>query len=216
MNRYILIGIIILLQACASPIYYAKRIQGQVVDEQTGEPIEGAIIVAQWILFHQGLGHSGHDSRIRVVETVTDKNGYYTIHGSPMIRAIPFTELDFYDPKISVFKEGYRLTSFANDFAGDRSGMIRSSDIDGVTIRLERPSPSIQKRLTNMRIFFHEIYGVATQNWRNFPRMLMAMYEELQNMDLKGINSALIPGIPDISKFSATDKEFLEEFKNGK
>ena len=200
-----LIGVIILLQACASPIYYAKRIQGQVVDEQTGEPIEGAIIVAQWILFHQGLGHSGHDSRIRVVETVTNKNGYYTIHGSPMVRAIPFTELHFYDPKISVFKKGYSPTSFANDFVGNRSGMIRSSNWDGKKLQLSRPPFLLEKQASDLGIFFHGIYGINADNWNFCPKMLFAIHKEKQRLMAKGIIHFLpntpntIP--PDINTF---------------
>ena len=217
MIRYVLllIGVILLLQACAPPVYYARQIHGQVIDAQTGEPIERAIIVAQWILFHQGLGDSWHKSRLRVVETVTDKNGYYTISGSPMVRIIPFTELDRYDPKLSVFKKGYRPSSFINK--KDRNSPIRSSDWDGKILRLKLPTASIEKQANKLGIFFNGIYkGGGKIEWRNFPRMLLAMYEETQRFKVKGIDPMLLPSVPNISKFSAVDKQFLEEFKNEK
>jgi hypothetical protein len=215
MIRYQLIGAILLLQACASPIYYARQVHGQVVDDETEKPLEDAIIVAQWILFHKGLGESWHKARLRVVETVTDKKGHYTIPGSPLIRLLPFTELDRYDPKLSIFKKGYRPTSFINK--KDRSGPIRSSDWNGKFLRLKRPPASIEKQANKLGIFFNGIYkGGGKIEWRHFPRMLLAMYEEIQRFDLTTVDPILLPNVPDINKFSATDKKYLEELKNEK
>jgi hypothetical protein len=214
MIRYVLIGVILLLQACASPIYYAQRIDGQVVDDETGKPLEGVIIVAQWVLFHKGIGESWHKARLRVVETVTDKNGYYTIPGSPMARIIPFTELDRYDPKLSVFKKGYRPSSFINK--KDRNSPIRFSDWDGKILRLKRPAASLEKQVIKLRTFFNGIYkGGGKMEWRNFPKMLLAMYEEKQRLVSQGVESWLLT-IPNIQDFSATDQQFLKEFKHEK
>lgn len=64
------------LPACATPLTYsAKEIRGQIVAAETNQSIEGAIIVAQWVLFHIGPGHGGHKSRIHVHETITDRDG---------------------------------------------------------------------------------------------------------------------------------------------
>ncbi len=45
------------------------------MEADTGQPIEGAVIVAQCILFVAGIGHEGHNRTLHIAEVVTDKNG---------------------------------------------------------------------------------------------------------------------------------------------
>src|SRR5437762_122484 len=92
--------------AAAPPMYLAKEIHGQVVDAATGQPIERAVIVAQWILFVGGIGHGGHNQVLHVAEVVTDKDGNYVIPGWGPKPRLPLTELDNQDPKLLVFKSG--------------------------------------------------------------------------------------------------------------
>ena len=79
---YLLIALIILsLQAgCLYAVRHDGPYHGKVVDEQTREPIEGAVVLGWWRVYHFGLGGgytTYHDSR----EAVTDKNGEFTIKG---------------------------------------------------------------------------------------------------------------------------------------
>jgi len=79
-------------------------ISGRVIDAETQQPIEGAIVLAQWTKTH-GLGLTYH-SVYKIVETETDKNGNFLISGaySPFVNA----------PTLVVYKQGY--VAWRNDF----------------------------------------------------------------------------------------------------
>jgi hypothetical protein len=96
--------------------YVAKPIEGRVVDKETGQPVQGAVVVAQWILATPPEGEE--KDYFVVIETVTDAEGRYRIPGwGPQVR--PRSRwLDKYDPAIEVFKPGYWPEGLANRPAG--------------------------------------------------------------------------------------------------
>ncbi len=61
----------------APPFYWAESIHGRVVDADTGEPIEEAVVVADWKLYGGGMGHGGHRNSLLVEETLSDTNGEF-------------------------------------------------------------------------------------------------------------------------------------------
>jgi hypothetical protein len=73
------------------------EITGIVVDAETGQPIEGAVILVEWTKQH-GLGLTYTES-YKVVEVVTNKEGKASISGvlSPFVDA----------PDVTVYKKGY-------------------------------------------------------------------------------------------------------------
>jgi|SRR3972149_10188751 len=107
--------LILFLQACAHPMFYrAKEFSGTVVDTATNEPIEGVVVVAQWIPVSWKVGESGHYGVLEVYEAVTDKDGKYSIPGwGPSLRSLG-EYLDYLDPQLSVFKNGYWYLSLVN------------------------------------------------------------------------------------------------------
>jgi len=81
-KTYLLIALVIisLQTGCLYGVRHDGPYHGKVVDEQTREPIEGAVVLGSWRVYHFGLGGgytTYHDSR----EAVTDKNGEFTIKG---------------------------------------------------------------------------------------------------------------------------------------
>src|SRR5262245_1627300 len=62
----------------APPLYLREMIHGRVIDADTGQPIERAVVVADWKLYGGGIGHGGHRRSLFVEETVTDANGEFT------------------------------------------------------------------------------------------------------------------------------------------
>src|SRR5512139_120753 len=74
---------------------FAKDItfRGRVIDYDTKEPIEGAVVVASWLEARQTI--SGDSTRLKdVKETLTDKNGEWSISGE---EGQPHTEHPYYD-----------------------------------------------------------------------------------------------------------------------
>lgn len=67
------------LAACILPVRSAPGVEGQVVDRETGEPVEGAIVVVRWdgrtgdaLPDREKLGHA---------ETVTGADGFFSLPG---------------------------------------------------------------------------------------------------------------------------------------
>ncbi len=95
------------LGGCAV-MYSSADVTGRVVDTETGEPIEGAVVVGIWQLESQGFEHSYGDA-IHVVESVSDAMGHYRLKGFDTKLVGPFRgELRDSDPYISVFADGYK------------------------------------------------------------------------------------------------------------
>lgn len=81
---------------------------GWVTDATTGQPIEGAVVVANWEIEQHHLLHSRTDRIIRLEETVTDKEGRFAF---PPLGdyTVPLgwerSESNF--PRLAFFKPGY-------------------------------------------------------------------------------------------------------------
>ena len=87
--------------------------RGRVIDYDTREPIEGAVVVASWLEARPTI--SGESTRLKEVrETLTDRNGEWSISGE---KGQPHTEHPYYDfftgtyhtrpPSFIIFKPGY-------------------------------------------------------------------------------------------------------------
>jgi len=100
--KLLLILIILLLQTgCLYAVRYDGSYHGKVVDIETREPLEGVVVLGTWSVYHfdVGGGHSTyHDAR----ETVTDKNGEFTISGEGLRILSSLQPMSFI-----IFKTGY-------------------------------------------------------------------------------------------------------------
>lgn len=93
----------VLVWAIAPPFYSAKPVQATVVDEVSGSPLSGVIVVAIWQL----KAISGLGPRLQVSETLTDHQGRFSIPGwGPRMRP-PLTEFRRSSPRLVFFKRGY-------------------------------------------------------------------------------------------------------------
>ena len=129
------------LNACGgAPYYKAAPIEAWVVDADTGQPIEGAVVTANWELVRGGLDGPRYYGQLEVKETVTDKSGRFQFDG--FTKANPgLAELRNHDPKILILKAGYRLAMIVNKYpeAGTRTpGINRVAQVDGDKIKLAR------------------------------------------------------------------------------
>jgi len=100
--------LIILSQGCSYAIRYDGTYSGKVVDADTGEPVEGAVVLGTWYtVSHTVAGgvHSYYDAR----ETATDKNGQFSIPGMGLRIMSNLEPMD-----ILIFKSGYEYIGSAN------------------------------------------------------------------------------------------------------
>ncbi|HJX10199.1 MAG TPA: hypothetical protein VJ733_06810 [Candidatus Binatia bacterium] len=202
--------------ACSAPLTYsAKEIHGQIVGTDTNQPIEGAIVVAQWVLFHIGPGHGGHKSRIHIHETMTDKNGNYMIPAwGPKLRP-PMTELHERDPQLSIFKSNYEPLGLSNTVISSvRHDSLRVSEWDGKVIKLTRTKQSLEDQAFRLSSFYGGLeYGSSGKDWYNYPRMLLALYAEKARLQSLGLKPGHAGSIPNMRNFSESDRHYLKRFE---
>ena len=85
-------------------IYHEPEFKGPILDYETKEPIDGAVVVAVYKKASMGLGAGSIDSIINARETLTDKDGNFRIQSyttliQPFSWRIPTT--------LIIFKPGY-------------------------------------------------------------------------------------------------------------
>jgi hypothetical protein len=83
--------VLLICTGCSTPI------TGKIVDTETGQPIEGAILLVEWTKTN-GFGNTYTTSE-KAVELISDKNGTVKIPGFND----PFVE----KPNITIYKPGY-------------------------------------------------------------------------------------------------------------
>jgi hypothetical protein len=93
--RTIFITVIFITVICSG--CYAG-ITGKVVDAETQQPIEGAVVLVEWTKT-KGVPGMTHTESAKVIEAVTDKDGKVAISGyfDPMANS----------PSVTVYKKGY-------------------------------------------------------------------------------------------------------------
>lgn len=129
-----------LLSGCHSPYYTIEPFEAWAVDAESGEPIEGAVVVATWALFEDGL--HGHHFRemVEVKETVTDKNGRFAFPGFKFYNPKLHDLME--DPKIIIFKSGYEYVRKSNGCGmgavGDCRWATRIAVVAGQKVKMKK------------------------------------------------------------------------------
>jgi len=210
MRRLFLVSSLLVLlptsAACVTQIpsaYSAHPVRGWLVDATTGQPLEGVIIVAQWILYDTGVGGQNPRQRLQVLETVSGADGSYAFPGwGP--KPNPKTTMDLAhayaccfltnrDPQLSFFKPGYRPLTVQN--TDERESAVRTSDWDGKAIKLQSFRGSPNEWATELH-FLQGNLGWRDLDWRTCPRIALAIEEERLRL-------------PSQTKWSVSDLETL-------
>jgi hypothetical protein len=180
--------------ACAPPVYFAKATHGRVIDAETKQPISGAVVIANWDLFHELVGGGSHGvCSMQVAEAVTDPAGHFVVPGwGPKVRPW-LTLLDDDDPSLTIFKSGYVPTGRSN--YRSRNTWVRFSEWDGQTWELtpfhgtpRQRSEQLDRVINNcrnhrspLRATYNEVIKDADST--DFPRSFRS---EAQNVLLDG------------------------------
>lgn len=117
--------------------------KGTVIDTETKEPIEGAVVIAAWRKIY--MSPVGSNSRfLDAVETLTDKNGFFYIPKFKAVNLIPIAYME--GPRISIYKPGYSFfpsgeyfsTYFPNSLLKVSFPEMEEMLLKGVTVELLR------------------------------------------------------------------------------
>ena len=94
-------------------VYRFDAITGSVLDKETRKPIEGVVVVGHWGLETNTLMNSSYSGPLVVKETITDKDGKFTIPASIATDVLKrgHFNAEMY-PEIAFFKSGYEFTVY--------------------------------------------------------------------------------------------------------
>jgi len=187
--------------------YSAKAIRATAVDGATGQPLEGVVVVARWVLRRMW----GDGPRIHIAETVTNPQGEFMIPGwGPKPRPV-LMELHDKSPQLLLFKHGYvpmelrngeskeefaqRFPNYRNmtatevnnwmTFEGYPGRGVQEAFWDGLTIRLESFSGTEERWFDLLRIFAG---STVREDARQMPRFFDAIYAERGTFNLGGLS----------------------------
>ncbi|MBZ0092499.1 MAG: hypothetical protein K8F27_09795 [Sulfuricellaceae bacterium] len=234
--RYVLfLALLFPLQSCAKT-YSAEPIEAWVVDAETGQPLEGVIVTANWQLEIGTPGGNVPAGQMMVMETVTDKNGRLYFPGwgpkpipgrpklksteNPMLTYLLTSEphLVYRDPQLLLFKSGYKSVGLVNKLISDyNKGSLRRSDWNGKTIKMERFKGTLDEYYSKDLMFLNGDLGFAYDGkdceWQRVPHMVAALLKQEHRLRENNIAHGLatIDGLPTQQKCGSA-QEFLKDY----
>lgn len=108
-----------LCSGCASMLRIDGPYEGKVIDAETKQPIEGAVVHGTWSRVHLGGAHEYYDS----YEVLTDKNGEFKIPGKGFLM---FSDVE--DMSLTIFKAGYKQWT-PNSWSGLKEGKWLNEEV---------------------------------------------------------------------------------------
>jgi hypothetical protein len=191
-------SIAVAVAACeGSPYYTSDPIEAWVVDAETGKPIEGAVVTANWQLVAFGLDTGGRRLRqLEVMETVTDKNGRFYLPGFTKLNPT-MDGLREEDPQIRIFKSGYEYSGFTSRYpvANPSPGPHRHSKADGETFKLKPAGPDLAKYAFHLRFLDTDLSALVYSGMGyRIPKMILAL--NCERLRLKRIDPSIIVYVP--------------------
>lgn len=186
--------------------YAAAPFSGRVVDAETGAPIAGVIVLAQWIV--EGPMEAHPVAAMQIMETVTDENGRYSFPGwgpksvpRPDFWSWVFTPaLSTKDPQLFFMKSGYAHVYERNDFVpgkgSDAETELRRSQLDGKDVALQDLRGDLHARRQDFDRLMFRPYGLlqADCSWTKMPLTITFLFSERQDLKTRGET-------PDMSEF---------------
>jgi len=162
-------------------LYSAKEIRARIVDEQTGQPVEGAVVVAQWIL----APPSGRGPTLHIAESVTNKQGEFFFEAWGPKPKQPWTYFRHYSPLLSIFKHGYvplrlhneSIKSVAKEIPNYKN--MSTKELIGATSWYEgAPKDSVQDCMWNGLNIQIESYSGNSDRWLELLAILLFRVEQ--------------------------------------
>jgi hypothetical protein len=164
-------------------VHVAAPTTAKVVDSATGQPIEGANVVATWNL-EGGLEGGAITGHAMVMEAVTDANGQFRFPGWGPTLGYAAGDIKAAAPELLIFKSGYRYWTARNHALLRPAPVYMHSDYDGAVIKLDRFAGSVEDyaKATSgvLNISIDSLLDNAECNWRLMPKFLWALEQQNQ------------------------------------
>lgn len=179
----VLLMLLLCTSGCATYIGYDGPYKGQVIDIDTNQPIEGAVVHAtwNWIVFSL-VGGTGsyYDSR----ETLTDKDGNFKLQGVGLQLLSNIEEAHIILLKAGYTQESDYWSSFTDkDFSGKR--YYPNIDMDGDKLIFKLRWMSLEERRKRI---------VNTPNTPSNKEIKLFMKEEnKENIEIGSPRNTLYP-----------------------
>lgn len=163
-------------------IYYESGFKGKVIDAETFDPIEGAVVVATYNVTILGPLESGSGTA-DVQETLTDSNGEFHISSNIFFYLWPFT-LGGQETRFIIFKPGYGTYPGYHSFLiyPVKEKMYESKKEEALPIIKDIEGIVFEKIMTKKdeRKLYYEKFGGNVSPF--IP--LKNSFEKVHNMDL--------------------------------
>ena len=198
---------------------WSDPITATVVDSETGLPIEGVVVVADWELKggFEGGNPVGH---LAVMEAITDQAGKFHFAGwGPRfsIRGALRAE----EPSLLFFKNGYSYFNFTNKASRAWHGWQANSMVDGTLVKPEKFRGTPKEYMENLNRIASNLdsvlFGIDKEcNWKKTPKMIHAMDQQVPSLpEGKGHSSAPHQHLRDAEEYyqkigCGSTKEFLK------
>lgn len=122
--------IVVCLSFNPASAWFAKKPTAIIVDDETGEPIEGAIALAQWVKYSATLFEGGVPYAAKAEEAVSDKEGKIYIKGYWTFN--PFA----CERHLTVYKPGYALWNSKKEAVYPRNYQPKEFTSDKNVVRM--------------------------------------------------------------------------------
>lgn len=222
----VLIALVLLLAGCNSPVFIIEPFEARVVDADTGEPIQGAYVVANWALFE--AGGTMHTVRIfreqlAVKETATDQNGRFSFEGFTKTNP-KLLELYWENPQVIIFKPGFEYSHWVNTcrLVGDHCANIwHLASVAGKTVKLKKLNDEMRKKDQTYTAYSglttHLRDVIRSCNAQQIPNFIVAAEAERKRTEAEGYRwAADLPSLDAIDNLKTncgTGREYFERYK---
>ena len=200
------------------PFYWALPVHGQVIDADTGQPLEGVIVAAHWEL--RDTGWTGSPvGQVAVMEDVTDNKGAFSFRWwRPRLRWRFWGLLRSDAPGLLFFKSGYKWESCSNQGVDYVYYPFPSSDCDETIMKLKEfhgNKKEYGEHLGSFDVSLSFATGGSARDceWKKIPRLLAALHREQEQLRKERIYSGLSPieTMPNQNRCGSAEK-FLQGY----
>lgn len=231
LSAFVAVLVVLFILVAWPSVYWAYPIEATVVDKDTGTPLAGVVVVANWEI-SGGLNfpESAPVGELMVMEAVTDKAGRFHFPGWGPKLIFFHNRLDGAAPQLFLFKPNYDLKVVNNQWFHAEIVMSAESKSvwDGRRIDLDRFRGSAEQYAQRFSAVISSALGFIQEFpeeciWKKVPRVLSAVLEERRILREQGVRnfSSLDDQLKDNSGWymhrnplCGSPKKFLQELRS--